>query len=436
MMKKLAIFILLLNITVILFGQDILFTINSEKDWQDSYLNSILFENLSNGSSLLFEELPDQDGYIINLSKQTLDITTGILDIHADESFKIVKSIPGEIRILGPSNRIDNAVLSIYNLMGHKIYNQVIDGFGKNTILSVLIPNSGLNIVNIRSILGNISYKVIGSNSQGAISHTLIDNTSGTTKERFNKAPSGRKSNFSFQIGDSIRITGNLDEKSTYPVKLKVTTSDTLTLFFENESGNYIEINSVKYPLNLGYNVWLSELDCGNYDIFAHGLYLTSDISIKKYVTPETGMNLLPSGIGNILVFNMFNKNSTLIGGQYIFVDELDCTGLVTDDGNTYQMNPSDKFVTAVKEMAHPTHYALNVDLDIDWDVIDFNNIPQEIIDQYMIYVNSSVGIKEGIVTLKESGGIYTIKFDCTNSNGIKVTGQFTGYMNNVEFGI
>jgi hypothetical protein len=436
MMKKLAILMLQFCVTAILLGQDIIFTINSEKDWQNTYLNSILFENLSNGSSLLFEELPGQNSYVVNLSTQTLDISTGIFDIDSDETFQIVKSVPGEIRISGPINRVENTILAVYDLKGQKIYNQTIDGFGRNNILTVLIPNSGLYILKIHSKLGVISCKVMGSNNPGPISYSLNENTSGITNRIIKKATSERKSDFSFQVGDSIMITGNLDGKSTYPVKLKVTSSETLTLFFENESGNFFEINNVKYPLNLGHKVWFSELDCGNFDIFGHGLYLTSDIYIKKYGTPETGMNLLPSGIGNILVFNMFNKNSDLVGGQYNFVDDLDCSGIVTDDGNTYPMNPSDKFVTAVKEMAHPTHYAPNVDLEIDWDSVDFNNIPQEIIDQYMIYANSIVGIKEGTVTIKESGGIYSIIFDCTDSNGLKITGQYTGPLIKVEFGI
>ncbi len=77
-MKKLGTTIFIVCLTTGLVGQDVIYTICGEKDGQTTYLDSMLFENLSNGTSLLFDELPNQDYYDFNLSTQTLGIATDI----------------------------------------------------------------------------------------------------------------------------------------------------------------------------------------------------------------------------------------------------------------------------------------------------------------------------------------------------------------------
>jgi len=208
------------------------------------------------------------------------------------------------------------------------------------------------------------------------------------------------------------------------------------TVWKDSDSDNYIMVNNNKYPLNLGYKIWFSELDCGNHDIFAHGLYLTSDITIKKDGDSQSGMSLNPSGKGNIIVFNMFSKFSDLVPGTYKFVDNVNCNGEITDGNNTYTMDPNDKFVTAVKEMNDPTFYTLNTDIDINWDNVDFENPSEDVINKYTNYRNSWIGIKEGSVTIEKSNNNYIITFDCIDNNGSSISGKYNGSLNLIEFAI
>lgn len=218
---------------------------------------------------------------------------------------------------------------------------------------------------------------------------------------------------------------------------------DLLTLAFATalegieliNSENYIEIENIKYPLNLGYYVWFSELDCGELDVFAHGLYLSFDITTFKYVHDEWA-SLLSSGKGNRIIYNMYSKSADLVAGQYNFVDKIDCYGMVTDEGEMYQMSSTDKFVTSISEVDESTGYVLNVDLDIDWSVEDIDNPSADAINKYLNYFSSKVGISEGSVAVNIIGNIYRITFDCTDANGKAFTGKFTGYLEPVEFGV
>ena len=202
------------------------------------------------------------------------------------------------------------------------------------------------------------------------------------------------------------------------------------------DTENYFMVGSEKHTLNLGYNVWLSELDCGSFDVFAHCLYLTSNVEIKKYGDSDFGQNLLPSGIGKLLIFNMYSKNSELIPGKYIFVDDVDCVGKVTDGDMTFTMSSTDKFVASSGGPIDPTCYTTNVNLDIDWNTVDTSNPSNDVLEKFTNYRNSITLIKDGSVTIEKSGEIYTITYDCIDNNGTKITGKYKGVLNFVEFGI
>ena len=62
-------------------AQDLIYTISGELDSNKIALDSILFENLTNGKKLLFENLPDQNDYVINLTTQEQQGPTGIRNL-------------------------------------------------------------------------------------------------------------------------------------------------------------------------------------------------------------------------------------------------------------------------------------------------------------------------------------------------------------------
>jgi len=434
-MKKLAILILLINVTCLLQGQDIIYTVSCEKDGVNTNLDSIMFENLSNDSYIVFGPLSYQASYAVNLSSQRVEVNTSLTNfVDEDQMFRIVKNIPGKISILYKFDFPEDIKLSVIDLNGQILYTQNIDASIAFNTINIEIPNSGFYIINLQSPFGEQSFKVVGSGRSGTFSSSINMNKPKTNDISLKSALFETESDFSFQQGDSLKIIAYLNGNSTYPITFEVNESDSLNLFFVNTDDNYFIVNNVKYPLNLGYHVWGNAKDCGSSDgsnIFIHGLYLSTDITIGKYEP----LNLLPSGKGNILIFNMLNRDSILISGEYSFIDKVDCLGVVTDGDSTYQMSSTDKFVTR-KPKIDSTQYAINVDIEIDWNNVDFENPSEEVINKYTNYINAGVGIIEGSITIEKNENMYTITIDCIDLNGLKVVGRFSGQLNWILFDV
>jgi hypothetical protein len=118
-MKKIARLILIssfLILSVSCFSQDLLYTVSGEINDGKTALDSILFENLTNGTRLLFKNLPDQPDYIINLTNQEQQGTTGLVDLQFESSFKIIMNIPGSLSIACMTTQVGKVNLSIYNI--------------------------------------------------------------------------------------------------------------------------------------------------------------------------------------------------------------------------------------------------------------------------------------------------------------------------------
>lgn len=87
--KSLAtIFMLLIICTV--KGQDLIYTVKGEYNSNPLSLDSILIENLSNGTRLLFGNLPIQPDYKINLSSGVQEGPTGSMEHQMENPLAVV----------------------------------------------------------------------------------------------------------------------------------------------------------------------------------------------------------------------------------------------------------------------------------------------------------------------------------------------------------
>ena len=88
------------------FSQDLIYTVNGKFEGENIAIDSILFENLSNGTDLLFRDLPDQPdyNYKINLTRQELERPTRIDQYRIEDNFRILKNIPGQLSFSCTSN--------------------------------------------------------------------------------------------------------------------------------------------------------------------------------------------------------------------------------------------------------------------------------------------------------------------------------------------
>jgi hypothetical protein len=204
----------------------------------------------------------------------------------------------------------------------------------------------------------------------------------------------------------------------------------------DDSSLGSMKYQNTEYKLNQGYNVWFSELDCGNYDVFAYGLYLTQDIDVYKFDLEDGGKGLVTEGAGNICCFNLFCKSAELLTGTYTFVDDVGCSVYVLGE-KVFTVGPNDKLASWKREMNDPTHCAFDVDLTLDWEsFFQGNGRTDEDQAKYDDYQQKLLRIKSGELTIEKNGVNYKIIIDCTTENGQSITGAYMGPLTEIEFGI
>jgi len=189
-----------------LFGQDIFYTLSGEVSEQKVGLDSILFENLQNDTRLLFDNLSDQEDYVINLTTQTLSDATGISDLELENEFSLLSNTNGKLSIGCNYPAKESINVSIYNIQGQRVYAsspiQLING---NSI-HIQLAKTGIYLVKIESVLGAKTFKALGSANIDAFDVSLnFQKLSRNTnlKSSFN----AYDSDFSFEVGDRISVS-------------------------------------------------------------------------------------------------------------------------------------------------------------------------------------------------------------------------------------
>ncbi|HNX78611.1 MAG TPA: hypothetical protein PKJ24_01955, partial [Prolixibacteraceae bacterium] len=110
-------FILLIFITGMSSGQDLIYTISALNGNETSPLDSILVENVSNKTSILFSDLPPRKDYIINLTQKAFQGTTSS-GLTSESRFRILQNQPGMATIALGNDVSGNGSIAVYNLLG------------------------------------------------------------------------------------------------------------------------------------------------------------------------------------------------------------------------------------------------------------------------------------------------------------------------------
>ena len=191
-----------------LHAQDIFLTVSGEFHSEPASIDSILVENISNNTSLLFDSLPSglQD-YNINLTRQAFWGATGIRHSVAGNFFQPVVNFPGLLRLTYTGKRVIPLDITVFNLLGEKLYAIQRKRFLPNTTVSLHLGLSGIYLVRVCSPYGEQAFKILGADinvkkgiqaefSGGHYLSSGLKNTKAVQNE-----------GFTFNLGDSLRIT-------------------------------------------------------------------------------------------------------------------------------------------------------------------------------------------------------------------------------------
>ncbi len=234
-MKKIFIISMLLVSLIPLFSQDLKYTVTGIFNYTKVSLDSILFENITNGTQLKFENLPKQPDYIINLSTCENEGSTGIVDFKFENGFKIIQNIFGKLSIAYVNAPSINVNISVYNVQGQMLY---ISGFiliKSGNIINVELGKEGIYIVKIESSIGVQTFKALGYHNYGLIESTIEEQNISKT-EKIKSSLIYSETDFSFKIGDSLRISVYKDGYYARPKVLKISTSLALPFTFQTST--------------------------------------------------------------------------------------------------------------------------------------------------------------------------------------------------------
>lgn len=207
MITKLALLTILMSSIITSVGQDIIYKVTGSYKQSKIALSSIIIENVTNGKTMTFSNLPDGDNYLINLSRNYFGGTVGVFDIKRNEHFTIEENLPGLLRLSYFEKEPSINRLSIHNLNGQVLYFSESLMLKPGNSLNIQLPKTGLYIVKIESSNFQQTFKAIGKNGNGDMTITTSSETPDYFYEKDLKvAEIEANEDFSFMVGDSLRI--------------------------------------------------------------------------------------------------------------------------------------------------------------------------------------------------------------------------------------
>jgi hypothetical protein len=144
-------------------AQDLVYTVQGIYKGNPVALDSILVENQSNGDRLLFDSLPEQDAYRINLFTGDVEVATGVVLNPSKKLFTATRSRPGYIGISMLSDKLYEASISIFNIQGQLLWMSRDLKVQSGNLIDVYMPGMETYIVKISSELGSNAFQASGS---------------------------------------------------------------------------------------------------------------------------------------------------------------------------------------------------------------------------------------------------------------------------------
>ncbi len=255
--------VILLSFSLAVSAQDIVFQISAQYESSQVALDSIHFKNFTNNTSLEFNELPDVQDYVINLTTQEIVEPSGIQVFNKSTGFKMLRCVPGELVIACSDEHVTNGIIEIYNINGQMVGQSTLnDAAGKGSI-SVHAGTNAMFFVKIQSKEVTRVFKGIGAGDRGSLKIYLQKGIPGGTNQLWTKALY-QGPDFKVNKGDSVRIMVFKDKLYSTPAFVKVSENNPLVfelfddLPVDTVSVMDIDLN-VYQTVRIGDRWWMAE---------------------------------------------------------------------------------------------------------------------------------------------------------------------------------
>lgn len=237
-MKKVLSILLLSLFYSFAYSQDLVYTVSGELNNQKTALDSILVENLSNKSWILFSGLPNVKNYQINLTKKEYSGTTKSNYLGDPSGFIESRNIPGSVVLTYQDNYPAKIRFSIINLKGQKIFNGIKTVIPGNSV-HFQLGGEGVFIIKAETSGFTNTFKAIGAPDQEKFDIEIVAGNYNIPKVK--SSPMNFDNNFHFSPGDSLRVSVFKSEYFADSKLLKIDESKFLTFLFEvNEDSDQV----------------------------------------------------------------------------------------------------------------------------------------------------------------------------------------------------
>ncbi len=273
-MNKLCQTFILLFVFSILSAQDVIYTISGDYNVGKTPLDSIVIDNITNGTSISFTDLPEHDFYQINLTKNSFWGTVSAFDIKESHIFKELINTPGFLSVSYGGNSPGNAKVSVINSNGQVLYRKDNLTLIPNQALQVNVGPAGMYFVKVELPQQTKTFKIVGNSKQSGYDVRINDgadiksNISVTVKS----STIFGEGDFTFEENDSIRIWAFRKDIYALPKYFRIQESKGIDFKFENI--NYSKRIEEAYPDSTGKVVRFAWGEDSLYCVKINGEYI------------------------------------------------------------------------------------------------------------------------------------------------------------------
>ena len=309
-------------------AQDLIYTVSGILDNEKIALDSILVENLSNNTRLLFGPLPSQDEYRINLSKKVLTSVDG-MEVEGP-AFSVAQNYPGTLKLRYNRNVPSDIRIEVFNMNGQTLYTSEREHINHGNSVNIILGSSGVYLVRVQSTGAIETFKALGSSKQQNYDVNIEGSASKVNILKSTDPPV----EFEYNIGDSLRISAYKNHLYAWPEGIRIAGYAPIDFQFRESTVKTTGISDAYIPLyeNLtsvsSYNESTGELELEfsgeQPDLKPGGIIITdvdTSMILRKIISVEitnNGVKVITeqASLSDIFIDKDFKLHTGLISGK------------------------------------------------------------------------------------------------------------------------